>query len=361
MTGEHRIVVLGAGYAGLSAAKRAAKVPGARVTVIDTRAEFVERVRLHQVLTGQRVPRWDLGQRLKAKGIEFVRGRAIHIDTDARQIELEGDWHLAYDSLVYALGSIADSTSVPGVADYAHSVATPEDVARVPELSGRIAVVGGGSTGIEVATELAEARPDLTVTLVTSDEPAAWLSERARAHIAATLTRLGVEVRSEAKVVEVDPNGLALADGDRVDAETVLWTTGFAVPDLAARSGLAVDNRGRVLVDAAMRSRSHPEISAAGDAAVIAGPSDRDLRMACATALPTGTHAAAAIAATLAGKDPRPLDFRYYFQCLSLGRRDAVIQFLNPDDTPAERVLTGRLAAWFKEAIVRGAAWTARP
>ncbi|MFI6871481.1 NAD(P)/FAD-dependent oxidoreductase [Nocardia sp. NPDC050406] len=361
MTGEHRIVVLGAGYAGLSAAKRAAKVRGARVTVIDSRAEFVERVRLHQAVAGQSVARWDLRERLAAKGIDFVRGRAVHIDTDTRRVELEDGQSLAYDSLVYALGSVWDASAVPGVADHAHSVATPEDVARVPALTGRIAVVGGGSTGIEVAAELAETRPDLAITMITSEEPGAWLSAKARAHAARTLSRLGVEVRSGVKVVEVDRGGVTLTDGDRLAADTVLWTTGFAVPDLAARCGLAVDDRGRILVDATLRSRSHPEISAAGDAAVVSGPGDRHLRMACATALPTGKHAATAIAATLHGKAAPPLSFRYYIQCISLGRRDGIIQFVAPDDTPTGTVLTGRPAAWFKEGIVRGAARTARP
>lgn len=361
MTEEHRIVVLGAGYAGLSAAQRAAKVRGARVTVIDARADFVERVRLHQALTGQSVPRWNLRERLERKGIEFVQGRATRIDPRARQVEVDGGWEIAYDSLVYALGSVADSATVPGVAEYAHTVATPEDTARIPALTGRVAVVGGGSTGIEVAAELAETRPDLTVELVTSEEPAAWLSDKASAHVAKVLDGLGVRVRSGVKVVEVTPTGLTLTDGDYLEAETVLWTTGFAVPDLAARSGLAVDPRGRILVDATMRSQSHPEIYAAGDAAIIPGPGDRDLRMSCATALPTGTHAAASIAATLHGKQPSPLRFRYHFQCLSLGRKEGVIQFLEPDDTPTGRVLTGRSAAWFKEGIVRVAGSAARP
>ncbi|WP_280355426.1 NAD(P)/FAD-dependent oxidoreductase [Nocardia otitidiscaviarum] len=361
MTGAHRIVILGAGYAGLAAAKRAARIRGARVTVIDPRTEFVERVRLHQLLAGQAVPRWELRERLERKGIEFLRARATAIDTVARTVRTDTGAEIAYDSLIYALGSIADTRTVPGVAEYAHTVATPEDTARIPALTGRVAVVGGGSTGIEVAAELAEANPDLDLTLVSAEEPAAWLSDRARTHVAATLNRLGVRVRSGVKVVEVTGTGLELADGEHLDAETVLWTTGFAVPDLAAASGLAVDPRGRVLTDATLRSRSHPAIYAAGDAAVIAGPADRDLRMACATALPTGKHAATSIAATIAGNTPAPLTFRYQLQCLSLGRRDGLIQFLESDDTPTRRVLTGRTAARVKEFIVRFAASAARP
>ncbi|WP_327142575.1 NAD(P)/FAD-dependent oxidoreductase [Nocardia sp. NBC_01327] len=361
MTGEHRIVVLGAGYAGLAAARQAARARGVRVTVIDTRTELVERVRLHQLLAGQQIPRWNLREMLERKGIQFVQGRAIDIDTAARQVRLEDAPPVSYDSLVYALGSVADVGGVPGVAEYAHSVATPEDVRRASALSGRVAVVGGGSTGIETATELAEARPDLTVLLVSAEEPGAWLSDRARTHIRAVLERLGVEVHAGAKVAEVTADGLELVGGARLSAETVLWTAGFAVPELAARSGLAVDPRGRVLVDDELRSRSHPEVYAVGDSAVMTGPEDRELRMACATALPAGKYAATALTARLARKTPAPRRFRYVLQCVSLGRRDAVVQFVHADDSPARTVLTGRTAAWVKEQIVRTAGSSARP
>ncbi|MRH91977.1 oxidoreductase [Nocardia sp. SYP-A9097] len=361
MTGEHRIVVLGAGYAGLSAAGKAARARGARVTVIDTRAELVERVRLHQALTGQRIPSWQLGELLERKGIEFIRGRVVEIDPAARLVHLEGDWSLSYDSLVYALGSKADTGAVPGATEHAYPVATPEDVARVPALSGRVAVVGGGSTGIETAAELAEARPDLDIHLVSSEDPGAWLSPKAHNHIRKTLDRLGVRVHAGEKVAAVTATGLELVDGTHLPAETVLWATGFAVPAVAARSGLAVDARGRILVDAELRSRSHPEIYVAGDSAVMPGPGGREMRMACATAQPSGKYAAAALTARLAGKEPAPNNARYIAQCISLGRHDGVFQRVHADDSLAGTVLTGRTAAWVKERIVRGAGWAARP
>ncbi|MEU6584488.1 FAD-dependent oxidoreductase [Nocardia sp. NPDC046763] len=353
MTGEHRIVVLGAGYAGLSAARQAAKAAGARVTVVDARTEFVDRVRLHQALAGQQVPRADLRKMLAGKGIEFVQGRVERIDAVARRIALADGGSLGYDTLVYALGSAGDRSAVPGAIEFAHSVAVPEDIARVPALSGRIAVVGGGATGIEVASELAESRPDLLVSLISADEPGGWLSAKAHNHIRAALDRLGVRVLTDAKVAAVAADGIALVGGEHVPAETVLWTTGFAVPRVAAESGLAVDPRGRILVDEELRSRSHPDIYAIGDAAVIAGPDGRDLRMACATAIPAGTYAATAIAARLRGKAPAARKYRYVFQCISLGRHDGVIQFVHADDSNARTVLTGRTAAWFKEQIVR--------
>ncbi|MEV0331284.1 FAD-dependent oxidoreductase [Nocardia sp. NPDC050717] len=415
MTGQQRIVVLGAGYAGLSAARRLAKARDTRITVVDTRAEFVERVRLHQAAAGGRIRRWDLREMLERKGIEYIRARVTAIDPDAKRVDLDGEWSIGYDTLVYALGSAADRSSVPGIAEYAHSVATPEDLRALP--TGRVIVVGAGSTGIELAAELAEAHrgsagpavgersagraagrlgaavpddaglsarlaaagrgPDgvgdrermaehaerhrdsggadksTQVTLLGSEEPGSWLSTRAVEHIRSTLTRLGVEIRSGVKVAEVLSDGVRLVDGTLLPAAAVVWTAGFTVPDLARSAGLDVDEQGRIRTDDTLRSLSHPDIYAAGDAALIAGPGDRPLRMACATALPAGSYVAKAILARATGAEPKPMTFRYHLQCLSLGRRDAVIQLLDADDTPTHRVIRGRTGAWVKENIVR--------
>ncbi|MEV0295621.1 FAD-dependent oxidoreductase [Nocardia sp. NPDC050710] len=364
MTGQHRIVVLGAGYAGLAAARRFAKKGrDARVTVVDAHAEFVERVRLHQQVAGQRIPHWDIRELLERRKIHFVHDRVRELDTVGGRVILDREPALDYDTLVYALGSAGDSTGVPGVAEYALSVATPADARALPiSISGGpVVVVGAGATGIELAAELAESQPDSRVLLLGSDEPAAWMSPRAQGHVRRVLERLGVEIRSDAKVIEVSAAGVRLADGTVVGSAATIWAAGFGVPDLAARAGLAVDGRGRVLTEPTLRSVSHPDIYAAGDCAVIAGPDGRELRMSCATALPTGKHAADAVIARMRGREAADLRFRYVFQCLSLGRRDGLIQFLNADDSPGRTVLTGRTAAWFKERVVRGAAWAARP
>ncbi|MFI9506676.1 NAD(P)/FAD-dependent oxidoreductase [Nocardia sp. NPDC052566] len=355
----HRIVILGAGYAGLSAAKRFARTAReAEITVVDARAEFVERVRLHQQAAGQPIASWDLRELLERKRIRFVQARATEIDTERKQVLLDDAPALGYDTLVYALGSTGGTGAVPGVAEYAYSVATPEDVRRLPASlgTGPVAVIGSGATGIELAAELAEAQPDTRVVLLGAEEPAAWLAPKASAHVRRVLERLGVEIRGGVKVVEVTGDGVWLADGELVAAAATVWTAGFDVPDLAARTGLAVDGGGRVLTDASLRSVSHPDVYAAGDCAVIAGPGGRELRMACATALPTGMYAAEVISARIQGREPRPMKFRYLVQCLSLGRDDGLIQVLHADDSPAKTVLTGRSAAWLKERVVRFAA-----
>jgi NADH:ubiquinone reductase (H+-translocating) len=368
----HRIVVLGAGYAGLTAATRAVRQlrpDEAQVTLVNTAARFVERVRLHQLAAGQRLPELMLRDVLHGTGIDLVLGQVTSVDPDHHQLRIalpDGPRVLEYDTLVYALGSTADVEGVPGVADHAFTVTGFDDAKklglRVPALAadgGVLSVVGGGATGIEAATELAETYPGLQVQLLTAEEPGGWLSPRAQAHLRRVFDRFDIDVRADAKVVEVHSNGVMLADGHFLSADAVLWTTGFGVPSLAREAGLAVDGHARVLVDDTLRSLSHPDVYAVGDAAAVRGADGKELRMGCATAIPAGRQAADAIAARRSGRSAAPLRFRYLFQCLSLGRRDGVIQFLHPDDTPRKEVLTRRAAALFKETIVRGATRTA--
>lgn len=355
------IVVLGAGYAGLLAAKYVAKQGKAdvRVTLINERDRFVERVRLHQLAAGQELREHPLAALLAGTGIRLVVDRAVEIDAARRTVRLAGGQQVGpYDTLIYALGSRADRTAVPGAAEHAYDVSDAEQALRlrdrIPE-AGVVAVVGGGLTGLEAATELAETHPGLKVKLVTSGMLGEALSERARRHLARVFARLGIETVDEVRVREVRADGLLLAGGDHVGADTVVWTTGFRVPGLARDAGFEVDGNGRMVVDRTLRSVSHDAVYGVGDAAAARLGSGQELRMSCATGMPSAQVAAKAVLARMAGRPGKPLRFRYFNQNISLGRRDGLIQFVRADDSPVERVLTGRKAFWYKEIIVRGA------
>ena len=134
----------------------------------------------------------------------------------------------------------------------------------------------------------------------------------------------------------------------------VVWAAGFAVPDLARRSGLATDGRGRVLVDASLRSVSHPKVFVAGDSAwpvepVGSGP----VRPSAYTATIIGAHAGGNVARELSGKPTKPLRFGYAIQSISLGRRDGLVQFTDGYDRPFGWIVTGRLAVRIKDAVER--------
>ncbi|MFK8849213.1 NAD(P)/FAD-dependent oxidoreductase [Streptomyces sp. Ac-502] len=235
------------------------------------------------------------------------------VDAAARTVRIDAaPYVLTYDTLVYALGSTADTTTVPGAATHASTVATHQDAvllrARAQEARGALAVVGGGLTGIEAAAELAEARPGRTVHLVTQGEIGPGLSERGRRYLRGALRRHGVTLHEHTRVGEVTAHGLALADGGGVAADAVVWAAGFRVPDLAREAGLAVDDRGLITVGPDLRSLSHPEVFAAGDAVAAYGPDGSASRMSCQTGLPMGARAARNVAAALTGRTPNRSD-----------------------------------------------------
>ncbi|MFD0563173.1 NAD(P)/FAD-dependent oxidoreductase [Kitasatospora saccharophila] len=322
MTGKH-IVVIGAGYAGLSAAAGIGRGPD-RVTLIAPEQRFGHRVRQHEIAAGRRVARPEIAHVLRGRRVVHRATRAVELDLAAREVRTEDGERIGYDTLVYALGSRTAWGGVPGVAEHAYSAERAEELRRrlagAPG-AGTLAVVGGGATGIELATELAEAYPARQVRLVASGPVGGWLSERGRAHVLAVLGRLGVRVDEHRRVTAVSAAGLTCEDGE-VPAEVVVWAASMEPHPLAADSGLAVDARGRALVDDRLRSRSHPEVYVVGDAAAVEVPGIGELRMACATAMPQGRY----LAKLLTGRTGKPFAFRYAIQCLSLGRGEALVR-----------------------------------
>ncbi|MFW6691451.1 NAD(P)/FAD-dependent oxidoreductase [Streptomyces sp. MAR4 CNX-425] len=371
----HRVVVVGAGYSGMLAAVRTAhrtRRLGTRITLVNPSPRFTERLRMHQVAAGQRLADHRIADLLAGTGVEFVQGRAVAIDPRARRVTVErtgggGDAEPAgapedvtvvpYDTLVYALGSSADTTRVDGAADHAVTLDDPRTahaagtrLAALAAAGGRVTVSGGGLTGVEAATELAESHPGLRVTLLSRGVPGAMMGTRARAHLDRALARLGVTVRAGVEVTKVLPGTVELAGGERVPSDLTLWTAGVRVSGLAARAGIETDGRGLVVVDDRLRSVSHPEVYAVGDAAAVRQAWGQ-VHGTCQSGLPTAQHVADAIARTLRGRAVKRFRFGYFHQPVSLGRRDAVIQFTYADDTPRRAYLRGRWAVRYKAAV----------
>jgi len=228
----HKVLVLGAGYAGLPAAKRLARqVCGdeVSVTLVTAFPDFIERPRLHQLATGQEIERVPVAGYLRRTPVRLVIGSVVGIDLAERTVTTVPAGELPYDTLVYALGSNIDVAKVPGVATHACSLVGTEVAAqvcaRLPDVAhrmGRVAVCGGGLTGIEIAAEVAERFPAVRVTLVSSSRPGAWLSPKAQAYLTRTFETLGVAVRTGARVQEVHAHELALDDGGRIPFDLCL-------------------------------------------------------------------------------------------------------------------------------------------
>ncbi|MFE7504508.1 NAD(P)/FAD-dependent oxidoreductase [Promicromonospora sp. NPDC057488] len=369
---KHRIVILGAGYAGASAAGRLARRlhrDDVELTLVNAEPDFVERVRLHQLAAGQDLPARPLTDLLAGTGVTLRVARVTGVDVDRRTVALAGapgapEAELAYDTLVYALGSSLDDHQVPGVAEHAHEVAGRPGALRLRDRlaalapGGRVVVVGGGLTGIEAVTEIAETRPDLDVALAVRGGLGAWLSDAGRRHLRGVLDRLGVTVHEQTDVARVTATAVVTTDGATVPADVAVWTTGFAAHPIAAATALELTDRGRIAVDATMRSVSHPDVYAVGDAAQADGPLGNPLRMSCASGIPMAWQAADSVAARLTGGRLPRMPLAYVHQCISLGRRDAIIQFVTADDQARPAAPGGRLAARYKEMVCAGAAWT---
>ncbi|WP_330438542.1 FAD-dependent oxidoreductase [Micromonospora sp. NBC_00821] len=368
---KHRIVVLGAGYAGAMAAGRLAKRlhrDDTEITLVNADADFVERVRMHQLATGQNLTPRPLSKVYAGTGVNPRRARVTAVDVDRRTVALaddNGTDEIAYDTLVYALGSVAADHGVPGVAEHAYDIAGMPSALRLRDrlahlaAGGTVLVVGGGLTGLEAVTEIAETRPDLDVALAARGGLGDWLNGKAQQHLRGVCDRLGITVHEHTDIARVEAAGAVTRDGREIPAQVTVWTTGFAVHPIAAATTLTVAATGQIVVDSSMRSVSHPEVYAVGDAAIAEGPGGKPLRMSCASGIPMAWQAADAIAARLTGRAKFPkAPLRYFNQCISLGRRDGIIQYVTADDRARPAQLTGKLAARYKEFVCAGAAWS---
>jgi NADH:ubiquinone reductase (H+-translocating) len=213
-----------------------------------------------------------------------------------------------------------------------------------------VTVVGAGPTDIEAAAEQAEA--GRTVTLVCGGLVGPYLHPNGHRSVAERLAGLGVTALQgpDTKVTEVTGDSVRLGGGRELSSEVTIWTAGFDVPALAARSGLSTDTLGRLLTDETLTSVDDERIVAAGDSAA---PSDMPFRMSCQAAGPLGTHAADTVLSRIASKRPAPIDPGFAGQCISLGRRMGVFQFAHKDDTAKRLHLGGRTGAKVKELVCK--------
>ncbi|MER5546253.1 FAD-dependent oxidoreductase [Streptomyces sp. NPDC002589] len=370
---KHRIVVLGAGYAGAFAAGNLARrlsPADTEITVVNGVPDFVERMRLHQLAIGQDLAFRTLADVFAGTGVRLRLARVTGVDPERRTVAVSGahdesgDGEFAYDTLLYALGSSVARHGVPGVAEYAFDVTGLSSALRLRERlaelgeGGTVLVVGEGLTGIETATEFAESRPDLSVALAARGELGAWLSPKAGRHLRQAFDRLGITVHEHTGIEAVEPARAIAAGGMSIPADVTVWSAGFAVHPIAAASGLEVAETGQIAVDRTMRSLSHPDVYAAGDCAYAIGENSRPLPMSCASAGYTTMQATAAIIARLTGSRVPATGLKHHGNHISLGRRDAIFQMVDGDVRSKSWYLGGRTATWLKSGILKGAGWS---
>lgn len=352
---QQRLVIIGAGFAGMYAALSAARLRDAcgvspeelEIALVSPEPTLVIRPRLYEprpeTLTA---PLEDV---LKAIDVRYLQGRADTIDVKARSVEIvdakDQRYALPYDRLVLASGSRLFRPAIPGLAEYGFSVDQLDEaitldrhlhgLAERPASKARdtVVVAGGGFTGIEAATEMpARLRAILgndaqirVVIVERSESIAPDMGPGPRPVIENALHGLGVETRLGAGVSALDETGVTLTNGEHIESATVIWAAGMRAAPLTAQIPAEHDNFGRLVVDRELRVREVPGVFATGDAAKAASDDLGNYAlMSCQHATRLGAFAGNNAAAELLGVPTIPYHQKAYVTCLDLGGAGAV-------------------------------------
>ena len=344
-----QIVVLGAGFAGLIAAIGAArKLAELKIGKSDVTVTVVNRDEWHSIrvrnyeteLGDTRVPLDDV---LGPIGVDLKIGEVAGIDCDRHAIALAGQPSLSYDRLVFALGSELVRPPIPGLAEHGFDIDTHDAALRLgahlaalpnrPASPGRftVLIVGGGLTGVEMATELATRLRNIAagapMRVIVADRAArigSNMGAQACEVIDEALAALGVETRPGVTIAAIDGQGARLASGEAIAAETIVWCAGMRAHPLAASLPGEHDRFGRISVDRFMRVEAAPDVFATGDAAMVLVDGEHPSVMSCQHARPMGRIAGHNVVCDLAGEKMIPVDIGYYVTCLDLGAWGAV-------------------------------------
>jgi NADH dehydrogenase FAD-containing subunit len=358
-----RIVIVGAGYGGMMAALRLAgrnKHQPLEIILINAEEMFVERLRLHEYAARGESILHPIRHLLRDTNVQFIRGWVTALDAEKRQVVVDQTQYIDYDYLIYALGSAVEQESVPGIREYAE-VLNPRGGAdqlraRLGALSqdeGRVLVVGGGATGIEGAAEIKALNPHWQVSIVTAGEFGTFKGQRVQKHLRQAMSAQDISVYEHKRVTEVREKHLVLDDGTQMPFDLCLWAGGFTAPLLAREAGLQVNKHGQILLDPYLRSLSHPEIYAIGDAGIPLHHTGAPYRMSTFVALVMGARVADNLTLLLRAKPQRPLGFSTYGQAIALGPRDAVGFATFPSDQTIGPIYRGMFAVRFREFFVR--------
>jgi NADH dehydrogenase len=389
------LVVIGGGFAGLWAALAAAREfalaeRAVKVTVISRDEYLTVRPRLYEAFSPDlRAP---LAPSFVPLDIGLAVGEVTAIDTATRRVSFtdgDGSSHGAhYDRLLLAAGSRQRPLETPGAAAHAFDIDTYAGAARLdahlarlarerPPGADCVAIVGAGFTGIELATEMrrrlrahggeAAAARARVVLIDRAPVVGPELGDGPRPHLEQALRVAGVEARLGAGVAAIDAAGLSLADGERVDAATVVVTTGLVASPLTALPGATLDAQGRLAVDDTLRVAGVGDVFAAGDVAHARVDDSHLALMSCQHAVPMGKHAGYNAARDLLGLPPARYRQPDYVTCLDLGDYGALFttgwertpQQWGPEVAPLKRKINTQ---WIypptgdREALLRAAA-----
>lgn len=359
--GRPRVVVLGAGFGGMEAVRALARAP-AEVILVDRRNHHLFQPLLYQVATAALSPAeiaWPIRHLFRReKNIRVVMARALSVDLAARRVKTTGG-EVAYDQLIVATGAAHSYFGKPEWEAFAPGLKTLEDATAIRRrvLSAfekaecapvgeqarllTFVIVGGGPTGVEMAGAVAELARDAlkrdfrridprfarVLLLEAGPRILPTFPEHLAAYAQRVLQAMQVEVRTGAKVIDCDANGVALEDG-RIEAETLIWAAGVAASEVAAELPCEHDRAGRAKVTPDLSLPGHPEVFVIGDAAAVTDAKGAPVPGIAPAAKQQGKYVARVIRARLEGRSaPPPFRYRHAGDLATIGRSAAIVKF----------------------------------
>jgi NADH:ubiquinone reductase (H+-translocating) len=353
-TGGPVVLVIGGGFAGLSAVQALAR-SRASVTLVDQNVYSTFQPLLYQVATAGLTSAdvaYPLWAATAKTGASFRKGTVASLDLDRRVATLSTGEELGYDYLILATGVSAAFFGVQGAAEYSLSLYTRRDAVTLrnillaaleqrneglagPELD--INIVGGGPTGVELAGTLAELRnialpaafPDIDrsefrVRLIEMG-PAllAGYKDSLREYTRQQLDKRGVEVALGTAIKEVRPDSVVLADGTTHHSDITVWAAGIAAPPEKWNEALPHGKGGRIEVGPDLRVAGQERVFSIGDVSI---STTDPVAQLSAPAIQQGRHAGRQVRRLLAGQPTTPFAYHYKGIMATIGRRSAVVE-----------------------------------
>jgi NADH dehydrogenase len=375
--GLHRVVVVGGGAAGLELVTRLGNRLGRRrrasITLVDSARAHLWKPLLHAVAAGSIDPgeyQVDYLAQAHWHGFRYRFGEMIGLDRARKEVRLAATFDdegrqitpsrsVGYDTLVIAIGSMTNDFGTPGVADHALPLETPAHAERFnrrlvnaclraqtqaePVRPGQlhVAIVGAGATGTELAAELhrtirevvaygldrIDPQRDIRVVLIEAAQRVLpGLPERISKASHRLLERMGIEVRTSARVMEVTAEGLRLADGSFVASELVVWAAGVKAPQVLRQlDGLDINRINQLVVERTLQTTRDPAVFAIGDCAACPRPGESTpVPPRAQAAHQQASHMLRQVERRLRKEPLQPYTYRDFGSLVSLGKWNTV-------------------------------------
>ena len=347
-----KIIILGAGYAGIMAANRLDKqLDEVEIILISESNIFQERIRNHETTVQEKRKNYQIKDLLRTR-VKFLQAKISNILSNEKSVLLEGRSEpLFYDYLILCLGS----TGIQKKSNFENSIQSQEAVSKFLKDSKQkeiqnLCIIGGGLTGIEMATEWKHYHPHSSVTIVDRNEWGTSFSKKAKDYLQSYMFQNQIQILDNIKIETISEKEIIFQNQTKLSFDVLLNCCGFHCSPLPKQAGFPTNERNQVYVDPFLRTVGHPEVFVAGDLAYL---ENSYLRMGCVTALPMGAYIADHIADLIQGKNISPFLFQFFGRCISLGRNEGLIQFTDKDDKPKEKIIKGRWGARIKEMVNR--------